>query len=79
MTTKLDPSTKIDMLESFATIPVSMLLGAASGLLAGLLGWPTIVSLTFTVVLVLLFLSTPLAGMIRAFVRRKAEAYYYGT
>lgn len=75
----VDPSVKIDLIESFSVTLVCVLLGAAVGQTGVVLAWTVPVMLTVSVSLVVLFQITPLAGKVKAFARRKAESYYYGT
>lgn len=70
---------KIQLMESICTVPVCALLGAIAGLVGAALGWGLAGMLTLSLTLTLLFLLTPLAGLLRGWVRRKAESYYYGT
>lgn len=80
MKSPFTPAMKIDLIESNSTMPVSILIGLLSGWLAyGVLGWTLWPGLVLTLAFMIIFLSTPLPRIIRAFARRKAEAYYYGT
>lgn len=73
------PSMKIDLMESMATMPISIAIGFTIGLIGNMLAWPLLIMLSVTAAVVVIFLYTPLPGMIRGWVRRKAESHYYGT
>lgn len=70
---------KINLIVGNCTLPISGLLGAIAAWIGMALGWGIIAMLTLSLALCLLFLLSPLAEMVRRFVRRKAESYYYGT
>lgn len=70
--------TKIELMASLSTTAICALLGAIAGLVGSALGWTLAGMLTLSLSLTLLFLLTPLAGLLRGWVRRKAESYYYG-
>jgi len=73
------PADKINMIEGFATMPISVLIGLSVGWIGNLLAWPIVLSLSVTAAVVIVFLCTPLPKMVRGFARRKAESHYYGT
>jgi hypothetical protein len=70
---------KITMMEAFSTVPICGVLGAIASQVGLFFGWSVLGMLALSVTLCLLFMLTPLANKVRAFVRRKAESYYYGT
>jgi hypothetical protein len=70
---------KITLMEAFCTIPVCAVLGVIAALVGLFFGWTMIGMLALSIGLTLVFSLTPLAGMLRRWVRGKAERYYYGT
>jgi hypothetical protein len=79
MSSPFTPDDKIKLMEAFCTLPVCALLGAVAAWVGIALGWGTVGMVMLSVTLVLVFSLTPLANMLRGWVRRKAESYYYGT
>ncbi len=73
------PADKIALMESMATMPISIAIGLTVGLVGNMLAWPILIMLSVTAAVVIAFLCTPLPRLIRGFVRSKAESYYYGT
>jgi len=69
---------KIKMMEAAATYPISIGLGLLVGWIGNVLAWPLLIMLTVSAALVILVLCTPIPRLVRGFVRRKAENYYYG-
>ena len=67
------------MIEAFSVTLCCVVLGAMVGQMAVWFAWTAPVMLTVSISLVVLFQITPLAGKVKAFARRKAESYYYGT
>lgn len=74
----LEPSERINMLEAFCTVPVCVLLGAIAAWIGLALGWSLVSMVVLSLTLCLTFSLSPLDGLLRGWVRRKAEDYYYG-
>lgn len=75
----LEPSERIKLLETVCTFPVCALLGAIAAWISIALGWSLVGMVVFSLALSLTFSLSPLSGLLRGWVRRKAEDYYYGT
>ncbi len=73
------PADKINLMESMATMPISIVIGLTIGWVGNVLAWPILIMLSVTAAVVIAFLCTPLPHMIQRFVCGKAESYYYGT